>query len=129
MKPRNGARPVPDQNMSSGVSVLRGSLKRAFEEGQTETCTLSPGLRIERYFPVTPAKLPWPKRVGPKMMLYVIVALVGEARGEKAMEKFRTRVGVKLARNSLNGRLIVGWSSRRWRTLICLARISFSTTE
>ena len=86
IKPRNGARPVPEQNMSSGVSVLRGSLKRAFADGRTETCTLSPAFRVARYVPVTPAKLPWPESAGPEMIPYVIVALDGEARGDEAME-------------------------------------------
>ena len=68
MKPRKGARPVPEQNMRSGVSVLRGSLKSAFADGRTETWTLSPAFKVARYVPVTPAKLPWPESAGPEMM-------------------------------------------------------------
>jgi hypothetical protein len=58
MKPWKGARPVPEQNMRSGASALRGSLKMLLLRGGRRLVLLSPGLRVARQVPVTPAKVP-----------------------------------------------------------------------
>lgn len=107
MKPRKGASPDPAATQTMGVFSLSASSGRrnAVWVGRTETSSLSPGERDERYEVATPVYLrSGLARDGSSRSEYVSVTRLGLWSGEDEIEYCRGRIGGRRDKNVPNGR-------------------------
>jgi hypothetical protein len=124
MKPRKGASPEPAATQMRGVLSSSGK-RNAVCVGRTETRSLSPTAREERYEVATPRYLlAGLANEGDSSKVYVRVARLGWLSGEDDMEYCLGRIGGRRERKVPNGSETEGKRSRRSRMEARLRLIS-----